>query len=186
MSIRYEIDQYDIIAKYVDDVLVATFKIDAENPLYVEWESLRDSVPVEFVRKVEEIPSLDDKKSEAILTLRDLINDFMKQFTERFSDAELTNFSEQVLQAQDFLANGPNDYNAPITIEANITGYTPVRVCQLILGHHAFQKRLMPWVRSFRQNITKLIYAAQTFTELENVVLNIKPALYGALERNEI
>lgn len=186
MSIRYEIDQYDVIAKYIDEVLTDTFKIDPENPLYIEWESLRDSVPVEFVRKVEEIPSLDDKKSEVVIKLRDQINDFMKQFTERFSDAEVTNFSEQVLQAQDFLANGPNDYNSPISIEADLTGYTPVRVCQLILGHQAFQKRLMPWVRSFRQNTTKLIYSAQTFTELENVVLNIKPALYGALERNEI
>ena len=186
MSIRYEIDQYDIIAKYVDDVLTDTFKIDPENPLYIEWESLRDSVPVEFVRKVEEIPSLDDKKSEAVIKLRDQINDFMKQFTERFSDAEVTDFSEQVLQAQDFLANGPNEYNAPITIEATITGYTPERIVQLILGHHSFQSRLMPWVRGFRQNTTKLIHQCETIDEVNVVVANVKPALYGALQRNEI
>lgn len=186
MSIRYEYDQYDIVVKYVDNVPVVTFGMNENDPNYVEWLANRDTVKTVFVEKVQQLPTLDQIKDRATETLKDILNDFMGQFTKRFSDAEIANFGEQVLQARDYLANGPNAYNSPITIEASITGQSAEQTVQLILGHHAFQTRLMPWVRSFRQNTTKLIYAAQTFTELESIVLNIKPALYGALERNEI
>lgn len=184
--IRYEYDQFDQYTKFVDGIAVGTFTINESDPLYLEWANREDDVETVFIQRDIQSPTIPELKQQAVLYLRDQINLFMKQFTERFSDAEVTNFGEQVLQAQDYLKNGPNSYNEPISIEAELTGYTPTRVCQLILGHHELQKRLMPWIRSFRQNSTKLINACTDKTELENVLLNIVPALHGALERNEI
>jgi hypothetical protein len=186
MNIRYEYDQYDLFCKYVDDVPVGTFKIQANDPLYIEWSGIRDTVETLFVPKIQEMPTLQQVKDKSLEDLKDIINDFMSQFTKRFSDAEVTNFGEQVLQAQDYLAHGPNDYNSPITIEANITGYPPEQIVQLILGHHAFQKRLMPWVRGFRQNTSRMILESTTTDAVYLVMEHVKPALYGALQRNEI
>ena len=186
MNIRYEYDQYDLFCKYVDDVVAGTFKIQENDPLYIEWSTLRDTVETLFVPKIQEMPTLQQIKDKALDDLKDIINDFMSQFTKRFSDAEISNFGEQVSQARDYIQNGPNEYNAPITIEATITGYTPERLVQLILGHHSFQSRLMPWVRGFRQNTSRLILDCTTPEEVYQVMANVKPALYGALQRNEI
>lgn len=186
MNIRYEYDQYDLFCKYVDNVVAGIFKIQENDPLYIEWSTLRDTVETLFVPKIQEMPTLQQIKDKALGDLKDIINDFMSQFTKRFSDAEVTNFGEQVLQAQDYLAHGPNDYNSPITIEANITGHSPIQIVHLILGHHAFQKRLMPWVRGFRQNTSRLILDCTSPEEVYQVMTNVKPALFSALQRNEI
>jgi len=182
--VAYTVDQYSVYTVKYTDNTEEHFPLDPANSLYQEMliNANENGFVVEFVERALSLRTLDEVKSEAILRLRDLVQEFLDCYTTKYTREEIAYFATKAELAKDYLANGPSAYNEDIVIEAEVIRriepeFTNEQLCQLIVMLSERKKRVLPWSSGIRQVYQTMINYAPTAEQVELILLQAKQEL---------
>lgn len=172
----YTVDQHGVYRQHNDDMSVV--KIIAPNENDGDYQAMQSwrmaGNLLERITADAPKPDMSKYKLDALNSLLEMGNRFVKSLTADLLECELQTFPTLIAQAKAYMAGTRGDDVCQITIQAMMTQKAPEAVAERTLLLATQMAYVTPIMSGMRQNANALIGACTTHEQVDVVVVQIK------------